>query len=133
MKRSGKKRARRLIAALLGLALVGGGAYLKAVADYQREVRAMTFAEPDLGAIGDGTYEGMCDVGFIRARVAVTVRGGAITAVELLEHKNGRGAAAERITEAVTAEQRIGVDAVTGATNSSSVIKKAVENALAGA
>ena len=30
----------------------------------------------------------------------------------------------------ITAEQRVDVDAVTGATNSSSVLKKAVENAL---
>ena len=92
----------------------------------------MTFREPDLSALPDGTYEGECDVGFIYARAAVTVRDGRIASVDLLAHENGRGAAAERVPESVVEEQRIGVDAVTGATNSSSVIKKAIEHALTG-
>ena len=49
---------------------------------------------------------------------------------DLLEHKNGHGQPAEAVLDEITAEQRVDVDAVTGATNSSSVLKKAVENAL---
>ena len=67
---------------------------------------------------------------FIRAKVAVTVQDGAITGIELLEHKNGRGEAAETVLEEIVSQQRIAVDAVSGATNSSIVLEKAVENAL---
>ena len=56
--------------------------------------------------------------------------GGAITGIRILEHKNDRGGPAEAVVEAIVDQQRIGVDAVTGATNSSTVLKKAVENAL---
>ena len=40
------------------------------------------------------------------------------------------GQPAEAVVEKIISEQRIDVDAVTGATNSSTVLKKAVENAL---
>lgn len=60
----------------------------------------------------------------------VKVQNGTVTDIEILEHKNGRGGPAEIITDRIIEEQRIDVDAVSGATNSSIVIKKAVENAL---
>ncbi|MCI8299875.1 MAG: FMN-binding protein, partial [Lachnospiraceae bacterium] len=45
---------------------------------------------------------------------------------------NGRGSRAEVVVDRIIEEQKIEVDAVSGATNSSTVIKKAVENALTG-
>ena len=62
----------------------------------------------------------------------VTVQNGAITNIDILEHKNGRGSSAEAVVDRIIEEQKIEVDAVSGATNSSAVIKKAVENALTG-
>ena len=50
--------------------------------------------------------------------------------IRILEHKNERGQAAETIVDQIVSEQKIDVDAISGATNSSKVIKKAVENAL---
>ena len=49
---------------------------------------------------------------------------------ELLEHINERGEKAESIIDKIIEQQSIDVDAVTSATNSSKVIKQAVENAL---
>ena len=49
-----------------------------------------------------------------------------------MEHRHERGKAAEKVIEKIIEEQKIDVDAVSGATNSSTVIKKAVENALNG-
>ena len=63
-------------------------------------------------------------------KAAVTVSRGVITDIELLEHKNGRGAPAETIINDILRRQDVNVDAVSGATNSSRVIMKAVENAL---
>ena len=60
----------------------------------------------------------------------VTVLNGALTDIAILEHKNERGQSAETVIDRILAEQQIDVDAVSGATNSSTVLKKAVENAL---
>ena len=110
--------------------LIFTSVYLKSVADYKKAVKETTFSDIDIGNIPDGTYIGEYDVNFIYARVEVTVRDGAITNIDILEHKNERGKAAEIVTDRIIAEQKTDVDAVSGATNSSTVIKKAVENAL---
>ena len=67
---------------------------------------------------------------FVYAKVEVTVQNGVITNIDILEHKNRRGSHAEVVVDRIIEEQKIDVDAVSGATNSSTVIKKAVENAL---
>ena len=110
--------------------LIFTAVYLKSVADYKKAVKETTFSDIDIGNIPDGTYIGEYDVNFIYARVEVTVRDGAITNIDILEHKNERGKAAEIVTDRIIAEQKTDVDAVSGETNSSTVIKKAVENAL---
>lgn len=125
-----KKRALCLLAGLILLLLAVSGAYLKRVADYKQAVLALSIEEPDLSAVPDGVYIGMCDVGLISARVEVAVQDGTIMEITLLEHRQERGSAAEAVLEDILRQQRIDVDAVTGATNSSKVLKKAVENAL---
>ena len=60
----------------------------------------------------------------------VTVQNGEITNINILEHRHERGKTAEAITTKIVDEQRIDVDTISGATNSSTVIKKAVANAL---
>lgn len=104
--------------------------YLKSVADYKKAVKETIIGSVDLSAISDGVYVGEYDVNFIYAKVEVTVRNGEMTDIIMLEHKQERGRAAEAVISDMLAEQKIDVDAVSGATNSSTVIKKAVENAL---
>ena len=106
--------------------------YLKSVADYKRAVKETTFSNLDISDVSDGVYVGEYDVDFIYAKVEVTVQNGVITNIDILEHKNGRGNSAEVVIDRIMKEQKIEVDAVSGATNSSTVIKKAVENALYG-
>ncbi len=50
-----------------------------------------------------------------------------ITKIDLLKHKSGQGGAAGAITDGIIREQKIAVDAISGATLSSRVIQKAVE------
>lgn len=114
-----------LFAGLIFLAL-----YLKNVADYKRAVKELSIGETDISKVSDGVYIGECDVNFIDVKVKVTVQKGNITDIYLLKHKNGRGEPAEAVIDKIIDEQSIDVDAVSGATNSSIVIKKAVENAL---
>lgn len=130
MRMSGKRIALTAAGVCLLAGLLFGGVYLRRVADYQRAVRETVIEEIDLSRVAGGTYTGGYDVGFVYARVEVTVADGVITDIRILEHKNGRGGPAEAVTGAIVDQQRIGVDAVTGATNSSTVLKKAVENAL---
>lgn len=126
-----RKRIFPFAAILLFLiVLIFTAIYLKSVADYKNAVRETTFICLDISNIPDGVYVGEYDADFVYAKVEVTVQNGAITDIDILEHKNGRGKSAEIVTGRILEEQKIDVDAVSGATNSSTVIKKAVENAL---
>lgn len=131
--RSSRKRILSFTAILLFLiSLTFSAVYLKSVADYKRAVKETTFDNLDISDIPDGVYIGGYDVDLVYAKVEVTVQNGAITDIDILEHKNGRGRPAEVVVDRIIEEQKIDVDAVSGATNSSTVIKKAVENALTG-
>ena len=119
--------------AIMFLLLAGfvlGILYLKSVADYRQAVRETIFEDINISDIPDGVYVGEYDVDFIYAKVEVTVQNGEITNINILEYRHERGKTAEVITDSIVDEQKIDVDAISGATNSSTVIKKAVENAL---
>ena len=120
-----------VVSVLLVIGLFAGGIYLKSIGDYKAKVNALTFDEIDLTKVEDGIYEGQCDTGIVRARVQVTVRNHRLESIDLLEHENGRGTPAEAIFDQMLQNQTTAVDAVSGATCSSKVIRKAVENALA--
>jgi len=106
---------------------------VNSLAAYQREMSAITLSGVSAKKVPDGVYEGSCDVGYIQARVQVTVQDGTMTSIDLLEHRNERGAAGEGVVERMLTAQTTDVDSVSGATNSSRVIRRAVENALNGA
>jgi len=130
MKLSFKKMIAGLITiiVLLGIGILA--IYLKSLADYKRAVNEISIENIHIADVSDGIYIGACDVDFIRAKVEVTIHNGEITEIKILEHKNERGQAAEAVISKIISEQKIDVDAVSGATNSSTVLKKAVENAL---
>ncbi len=127
-----KKILSVIILLFLLIGLICGAVYLKNVADYKRAIGETTFDEIDIADVSDGIYIGEYDVNFIYAKVEVTVEDGEIVSINILEHRHERGKAAEKVIEKIIEEQKIDVDAVSGATNSSTVIKKAVENALKG-
>lgn len=132
MKLSRKRILLFAVSLLFLIGLVFTTVYLKSVADYKKAVRETTFSNINISNIPDGIYVGEYDVDFVYAKVEVTVWDGVITNIDILEHKNGRGKPAEVVAGRIMEEQKIDVDAVSGATNSSVVIKKAVENALTG-
>lgn len=132
MRISKKKIISVIILLFLLICLICGAVYLKNVADYKRAIGETTFDEIDIADVSDGIYIGEYDVNFIYAKVEVTVENGKIVSINILKHRHERGKAAETIIDKIIDEQKIDVDAVSGATNSSTVIKKAVENALKG-
>lgn len=120
---------------LIGLAVVvllGGVGlfYYKRTSDYKKAVQAIHVTEPDLTKIEDGEYVGEHDVDFIRAKVKVEVMNHQFKSIKMLEHHNDRGKKADVLPEKMLNQQKIKVDAISGATNSSKVIQKAVEKAL---
>lgn len=98
--------------------------------DYKTAISRITIDEIDLSEIDDGEYIGECDAGYIYAKVKVVVEDHSIKRISILEHNHERGAASESIIETMVKKQKVDVDAVTGATNSSLVIKRACANAL---
>lgn len=130
MKISRKKIIMSIVIFIFTIGLIGSAVYLKNVADYKQAVKETTFDEINISDVSDGVYIGEYDVNFIYAKVEVTVQNGEITDIIILEHRHEHGKAAETVINEIVDEQRIDVDAVSGATNSSIVIKKAVENAL---
>lgn len=131
MKLSKKKIISCIVVIFLLIGLLCLALYLKSVSDYKQAVNNIIFEEIDITKIPDGTYVGECNVNVIYAKVEVIVQNGEIKNIDILKHKNERGEAAETVIDKIADEQKIDVDAVSGATNSSTVLKKAVENALA--
>lgn len=117
MRISKKKIILFIILFLFLVSLIFGAVYLKKVADYKRAVRETTFGEINVADISDGIYMGEYDVNFIYVKVEVTVKNGKIISINILEHRNERGKAAETIIDKIIGEQKIDVDAISGATN----------------
>ena len=86
--------------------------------------------------LADGTYNGIAEGYGGEIEVEVTVEGGEIASVEILDHSESEGTAdpaINEIPEQVVEVQNYDVDTVSGATRTSEGIIEAVENALADA
>lgn len=97
---------------------------------YQKQIEDIKIEDVNLSSIPDGTYVGKAEVLWIAAEVKVNVKDHKIVNIDLIRHKNERGAKAEVLPQKVVENQSLQVDAISGATNSSKVILKAIENAL---
>ncbi len=97
------------------------------------ELNSLAIADVDLNTIEDGTYEGSYGSFPVSAIVEVTVKNHEITDIKLTDHSNGQGQPAEVLPERVVEAQSLEVDVISGATYSSRVILKAIENSLNGA
>ncbi|MFW5980042.1 MAG: FMN-binding protein [Bacillota bacterium] len=113
---------------LLIFILTAGGMFI--YIKYFNEVPEVEAETINLSRIKDGTYQGAYNVNLVTAEIRVKVDEGKITAIDILEHKNGLGGKAEKITDDILAAQSLKVDTVSGATISSQAILKAVELAL---
>lgn len=104
--------------------------YFQDFRHYKTIISNITIDEVNLANIDNGEYTGEYDAGYIYAKVKVIVKSHSIEDIYLLEHHHERGAKAEPIVKTMISKQKIDVDSVSGATNSSLVIKKACVNAL---
>lgn len=104
--------------------------YFMDFATYQKKIASIEIEAMDISQVADGLYEGEYDAGYIYAKVQIEVKAGKIVSLSLLEHRNERGKQAEALLDDVLEKQAIDVDTISGATNSSKVIKQAIANAL---
>lgn len=83
-----------------------------------------------LTEIEDGTYHGIYESNLVSAEVDVIVVNHHITAIIITRHDTMFGKDAETIIDDVVVQQSLDVDDIAGATYSSKVIKRAIEDAL---
>jgi uncharacterized protein with FMN-binding domain len=93
--------------------------------------RTMEIADSKLTSLADGTYEGEAEDGAFTYRVEVVVLELAIKDLKVTANRTSPYARfAEAVIPRIIAAQNANVDAITGATTTSKVLMKAVENAL---
>jgi uncharacterized protein with FMN-binding domain len=112
------------------LVIIIAASYIWMTVDQKNKMEQLNFEEINMNDIDDGTYTGEASTGLVTVVVEVTVNNGTIKDIKLLKHDNGRGSKAETIIDEMIKENNYNIDAVSGATTSSQVIKSAVCNAL---
>lgn len=125
-----KRRVKVVITVLTGLALLMVFAVAVLMIRMNNQVNDFDTTSIDVTKVADGLYEGHSETDLVKADVRVTVLNGEIKDIEIVRHMCGKGKPAEAMTESMILNNDVEVDAVSGATYSSMVIKDAVRNAL---
>lgn len=92
------------------------------------DMKNLKYHEVNLNNLENGVYRGEAKTSLVK--VEVEVSNNKITKIVLLKHENGLGSKAESIIKKMISMNTYEVDAVSGATDSSEVIKSAVRDAL---
>lgn len=103
---------------------------MKNIDNNMKELLSEEITEIDLKNTTDGVYTGEHIVLPISVKVEVTVKEGRISGIDLIRHQNGQGKEAESIINSIVNQQSVKVDTISGATYSSIVIIKAIQDAL---
>lgn len=96
----------------------------------KNEIDRLQFSTIDLSQIEDGTYYGEEKTTLVKAAVEVSIKDHEIQNITIKKHDNGLGQKAEKIVATMIKKNTYEVDAISGATISSQVIKGAVNDAL---
>lgn len=105
---------------------------VKVGADFltKRTLKKVKINEVPISQVADGDYVGEAQIKPVSAKVNVQVENRKITDIEIKDHMTGLGKNGEKIIDQIINKQSLDVDAISGATQSSVTITKAVENAL---
>lgn len=126
-----KQVNKKIVAFLIGVTVVFalGVGFIKYM-EFQTATELSSIQEIDLQSINDGKYIGQATIGVVSAELEVQVKDHKMQSITILNHFYGKGQPAEEIVHTVLSEQKIKVDTVSGATTSSVVILKSIEDAL---
>ena len=119
-----------LLIFLIFILCAGVFAYSKINSISKKSVNSIEISDLDLSTVKDGTYLGEYTSSPCAAKVEVTIKNHQIKSINLIEHQKGLGGKAETILDDVVKSQSLEVDTVSGATLSSKVILKSIENAI---
>lgn len=129
-----KKKRLTIILSILAILVIGAAIaavfFSSSLKEAEAKLADFKVEDADLSKIADGVYLGSYEAFPVTVEVNVSVSGGTITAIDIVKHQQGKGAPAEIITKKVVEAQSLHVDTVAGATHSSKVILKAIEDAL---
>ena len=118
-----------VLGALIAAAAVFGARFAASQSRFEAIIAETAPKGAAFASLADGTRRATVAEGEVSATVEVTVAGGSITGLRLVEGRNVEQAVADAVFAAVKEAQSTGVDAVAGATASSNVLLKAVEEA----
>ncbi len=121
---------KNIIALTAAFALVSTVFFSCASAE-QKRIRELKIDPIDLSSVADGSHDGEFSYGSFTYRVRVETRAGKIDSVSILDNRDTPHAKkAEGVVARVLAEQRVDVDAVSGATTTSKALLQAIASAL---
>lgn len=100
------------------------------VTKQEHQLNKLVYTDVDMSTVKDGSYTGIAETEMVKVTVEVTVKEQKIIDIKITRHENGKGQPAEVIVDDMIEQNRCDVDAISGATTSSTVIKSAVHNAL---
>jgi len=125
------KKILKIILLIIAVLIIGGIIAFNVMSKIsEKQISEIEISDVDLKKVQDGVYKGSCSVIPVTADVQVTVEDHKIIDIKIIKHVNGQGAKAEILANKVVQSQSLNVDVISGATISSKVIIKAIENAL---
>lgn len=119
-----------LVIIVVALALIIGGGRLGIHIMSRNLAQRVTVNNVEIANLADGEYTGTFTENPLVVEVKVYIENGRITDIEILKHEHGMGQKGEKIVLDVMEKQTLEVDTISGATASSKVILKAIEDAL---
>lgn len=121
---------KKIFYVILGIVLLGTSGCLSLTASMKKNLAKIENEDIDMETVEDGIFEGHSELDPVKVDVKVLVKNHKLIKVELLRHECGLGHPADVIVDKMIEQNTWDVDAVSGATISSEIIKNAVNKAL---
>ncbi len=121
---------KEIFCVILGIVLLGTSGCLSLTASMKKRLAKIENEDIDMETVEDGIFEGHSELDPVKVDVKVLVENHKLIKVELLRHECGLGHPADVIVDKMVEQNTWDVDAVSGATVSSEIIKNAVNKAL---
>ena len=121
---------KKIFCVILGIVLLGTSGCLSLTASMKKNLAKIENEDIDMETVEDGIFEGHSELVPVKVDVKVLVKNHKLIKVELLRHECGLGHPADVIVDKMVEQNTWDVDAVSGATVSSEIIKNAVNKAL---
>ena len=121
---------KKIFYVILGIVLLGTSGCLSLTASMKKNLAKIENEDIDMETVEDGIFEGHSELAPVKVDVKVLVENHKLIKVELLRHECGLGHPADVIVDKMIEQNTWDVDAVSGATVSSEIIKNAVNKAL---